>query len=399
MLSHKNFLTNVAAATKAVPVHSSDVFLSFLPLSHIFERTAGYYGALFSGASIYYAESAKKLPDNIRQVRPTILVSVPRIFERVYEAIINSINANSFLKRKLFFYNLKIQGQKNRSKSYNLSLRFKAALLDKLVGKKVRERLGGKLRYAISGGASLSPKVARFFNNFGIKILEGYGLTETSPVVSVNRLENFRFGTVGLPLDNVQVKISSDKEILIKGKSVMRGYWRKDKETQKVLSPGGWLKTGDLGFIDRGGFLTIIGRKKEMIITSVGKNVAPEPLENTLQLSKYILQAMVFGHRQKFISALIVPDFKVLQEYARDKGLKFRSKKDLLNKDWVFSLFEKEVKGLMSHFSPWEQVKKFILLERQFTLENEELTPTLKLRRQIIAKHYKREISALYRER
>ncbi|MBU4332191.1 AMP-dependent synthetase/ligase [Patescibacteria group bacterium] len=402
MLSHQNFLSNVEAATKAVPIIKEDSFLSFLPLSHVLERMAGYYTPMSKGATIYYAESVKKLSDNLREVKPTVLVCVPRIFERVYEKILDKVKQGKALKKKLFFAALKAQSELHHARREGRSLgtlaKLKANLLDKLVCKKVRAGLGGHLRFAISGGASLSKQIARFFEDLGIRIVEGYGLTETAPVVTVNRLEKYEFGTVGLPLEAVEVKISPDKEIMVKGGNVMPGYWKKPQETHQVLAADGWFATGDLGFLDEQGFLTIIGRKKEMIITAGGKNVAPEPVENALQLSKYINQAMIIGNQRKFISSLIVPDFEKLKEFAKERQISYREIRELLANDAVKHLFEQEIERQLREFSDFEKVKKFALIAQEFSQEAEELTPTLKLRRAVIGSKYKKEVEAMYKE-
>ena len=382
MLSHENFLSNVQAALQAVPINSTDIFLSFLPLSHVLERTAGYYTPMSVGATIYYAENIKKLSDNLKEVRPTVLISVPRIFERVYEKIINKAKAEKGLKKKLFFSALKIQSEihqaSRESRHLGLITKVQGKIMDSLVCKKVRTALGGRLRFAVSGGASLSKQIAKFFENLGINIIEGYGLTETSPVITVNRLDNYEFGTVGLPLQGVEVKISPQKEILAKGPNVMSGYWQSQKATKEVLASSGWFSTGDLGFIDNRGFLTIIGRKKEIIVTSGGKNVSPEPVEAALQLSKFINQAMVIGNNRKFISALIVPDFEIQHNSTQ-------------------SLIQHEIENQLHDFPDYEKPQKFTLIPVEFTQEAEELTPTLKLRRSVISAKYKKEIEAMYK--
>lgn len=400
ILSHRNFLSNIQSAIKAVPIMSSDIFLSFLPLSHVLERTAGYYIPMSVGATIYYAENVKKLSDNLKEVKPTVLICVPRIFEKVYEKIVNKAKQEKGFKKKLFFQALKVQSEVNQARrearQVNWFTKIKAGLLDKFVCQKVRQALGGNLRFAVSGGASLSKQIARFFEDLGLKIIEGYGLTETAPIVTVNRLEKYKFGTVGLPLEGVEVRISSDKEILVRGDNVMSGYWHKSEATREALAADGWFCTGDLGFLDGEGFLSIIGRKKEIIVTSGGKNVSPEPIENALQLSKYINQAMIIGNSRKFISCLITPDFEKLKGLAQEKGLDYLTKEELIQQDSIRHLFEKEIEKQLSDFADFEKVKKFILLPCEFTQENEELTPTLKLRRAVIGEKYKKEIDRMY---
>jgi long-chain acyl-CoA synthetase len=372
MLSHNNFLSNVEAVNKAVPIKEKDIFLSFLPLSHVLERMAGYYTPLLLGAQIAYAEGAKQLPANLKEVRPTILISVPRIFEKTYDAIWYKTKSFSPIKRKIFLWALK---QKRHS--------FFGKIADRLVFEKIREQLGGRIRLSISGGASLNEKIAKFFLKIGIAVLEGYGLTETSPVVCVNRENNFRFGTVGKALDGVQVEISPEKEILIKGPNVMLGYLDNEEETKNAIDSNGWFHTGDLGFIDHAdGFLTIIGRKKEMIVTCGGKNVWPEEIENQINHMELVSQSMVIGNNRKFVSALIVPDWE---------------KASQLQKSGEIDIFFKEkIEKLNQELSDHEKIRSFRLLPHEFSQEQEELTPTLKLRRHMIEKHYEKEISEMY---
>ncbi|NQU77238.1 long-chain fatty acid--CoA ligase [Candidatus Falkowbacteria bacterium] len=399
MLSHENFLTNAISAIRAVSIKSSDTFLSFLPLSHVLERTAGYYVPMSVGATINYAENVKKLADNLKEVKPTVLVCVPRIFEKVYEKIIDKTKHEKGLKKKLFFSALKTQSEihhaRREGRSISPVLKIKAKALDKLVCSKVRQALGGHLRFAVSGGSSLNKKIARFFEDLGINIIEGYGLTETSPIITVNHLDKYEFGTVGLPLKEVQLKISADKEILVRGPNVMSGYWKNPQATAEVLTPEGWFSTGDLGFLDEYGFLSIIGRKKEIIITSGGKNVSPEPVENALQLSKYISQAMIIGNNRRFVSALIVPDFEKLKDFIKEKKL---DKFELVKNNVLINLIEHEVSQQLKDLPEFEKVKKFVLLDCEFTQEAEELTPTFKLRRAIIESKHKKGIEAMYAE-
>lgn len=387
LLSHKNILSNLEAVNRAVPVKTSDIFLSFLPLSHIFERLAGYYVPLLFGATIAYAENIKQLPYNLKEIKPTILISVPRIFEKFEDAIWDKVNKSSNFKKKLFLWAIK---QKSRSFSHKIA--------DFLVFRKIREGLGGRLRLAISGGASLDEKIAKFFYRIGIKILEGYGLTETSPVVSTNRENDFWFGTVGKVLDNVQVKISSEKEILVKGPNVFREYFKNKKETKEAFDKEGWFKTGDLGFIDKYGFLTVIGRKKEMIVTSYGKNIWPEKIENQLNKDRFISQSVIIGNKKKFISALIVPDWDEVKKFLKENKLPLQEPEKLIKNLKIIELFLDRLENKINpKLSDYEKIKRFKLLVHEFSQERGELTPTLKLRRHIIEEHYKREIANMYK--
>jgi len=384
-LTHRNFLENAEAVKKIIPLKPDDVFLSFLPLSHVLERLAGYYVPLLSGLTIAYAESPKKLINNIKEVKPTIIISVPRIFEKFYDAIWDNIDKSSSFKKAIFHWALK---QKKKT--------FRFALADFLVFKKIREKMGGRLRLTISGGATLNKKIAKFFYKIGILILEGYGLTETSPVVSVNREKDFKFGTVGKVIPGVSLKISEEKEILVKGPNVMKGYYKNLEETQKVFDRDGWFHTGDLGFVDNEGFLTVIGRKKEMIVTSGGKNVWPEKIENELNHDPFISQSMIIGNGRKFISALIVPDWEEIRSYLKREGKPVKDPEELVSSPEIIKLFEQRVEKINKNLSNYEDIKKFKLIVDEFSQEREELTPTLKLRRHIIEKHYQKQIEEMY---
>lgn len=372
MLSNKNFLSNIVAANQRIKILPTDKFLSFLPLSHVLERTAGSYTPLMNGAAIAYAENVKKLADNIKEVKPTIIISVPKIFEKIYEKIIAGIKQKNYLIKEFFFWSLNQRGGG-----------VGCFLADKLIYSKIRKVFGGNLRLAISGGASIHERILRFFQHMGIQIVEGYGLTETSPIVTVNSLTNSKIGTVGQPLDGVAVKIAEDKEILVKGDLVMQGYWHNQEATQKIISSDGWLKTGDLGFLDKDNFLTIIGRKKEIIVTANGENIMPEKIENIINLSPYIEQSLVVGHRQDFLAALIVPDHSAINK-------KFSGSIS------IHAVINRAIDKTNRQLMPYEQIKKFHILDQPFTIEADELTPTLKVRRKIIEAKYKEVIEKIY---
>ena len=403
MLTDDNFIQNIDAALKYVPYYPADSLLSFLPLSHVLERTGGYYCPLFCGAAVYFAESSKTIAEDIKKVKPTILISVPRIFEKVYEKVLENIKSKNSIKQKIFFSSLKLARYYLNTHKTGSALKFflKAGyyLADSLVLSKGRVALGGRLRFSISGGAPLSASVARFFESLGIVILEGYGLTETSPIISVNPITDYRFGTVGKIIPGVEVKIADDKEILTKGHNIMKGYFNNEAATNESFislglsgeaeSEARWFKTGDLGFLDNENYLTIIGRKKEMIVTATGKNVNPEELENALIQSKYIAQAMVYGDKEKYISALLVPDFMELKKYAEINNIQLELF-ELLNYQPILELFKNEAVNYLSHFSDNEKVKNFVLADREFSEEKEELTPTLKLRRKKILDNFNR---------
>lgn len=385
-LTHENILSNVREVNEVVPVRETDVFLSFLPLSHVLERTAGYYIPILSGATVAYAENIKQLPVNLKEIMPTILISVPRIFEKFCDALWDKVNTFSPLKKKIFNWAIR---QKKNTFGYFIS--------DFLFFRKIRKKFGGRLRLAISGGASLSENLAKFFYKIGVLIIEGYGLTETSPVISANAENDLRFGTVGKPIPGTKVKIGEDKEILVKGNNVFQGYYRDKKNTKMAFDKQGWFQTGDLGFIDKQGFLTVIGRKKEMLVLSGGKNVWPEPMENLLNNDRFISQSVVIGNKRKFVAALIVPDWQEVKIYLKENNFPLKEHYHLIKDPAVLSVFQKRLdEKINPNLSDFEKIKKFKLLSSEFSQENDELTPTLKLRRHIIEKHYGKEIESLY---
>lgn len=397
-LTHKNILENIRAASQYVPYTAKDVFLSFLPLSHVLERTGGYYGPLYYGAAIYFAENPKTIAEDIKKVKPTILVSIPRIFEKVYDKIMDRVRQSPLIKQKILYASLRISRAYLNAKKENLGLKFFLRVThyftDKLVLSKIRHGLGGRLKYSISGGAALNPSIARFFETIGIIVLEGYGLTETAPIISVNPIRNYKFGTVGKVIPEVKVKIADlDDEILVQGPNVMLGYYNNEQATRESFTSDNWFKTGDLGHLDKDNFLTIIGRKKEMLITSTGKNVNPVDLENALVLNKYIIQAMVFGEKQKFLSAFIVPDFAQLKIYKKENNLHLEIF-ELLKYQPFLDLIRQEINNQLNDFPDNEQIGKFYLLDKEFSEEREELTPTLKLRRNKILENYKNLINS-----
>ena len=386
MLTHKNFLSNAEAVNKVIPVKKEDIFLSFLPVSHVLERLAGYYVPLVFGATIAYAESAKQLVQNLKEVKPTILISVPRIFEKFHDAVWDKINRSSPLKKRIFRWAVK---QKRHTLSYKIA--------DFLVFKNIRNRFGGKLRFAISGGASLNENIPQLFFKMGVLILEGYGLTETSPIISANREHDLKFGTVGKIIPGVRAKISDNKEILVKGENIFKGYFNCEEETKKCFDKDGWFCTGDLGFIDTQGFLTIIGRKKEMLVTAGGKNVWPEPIENLLNNDRFISQSIVIGNKRKFISALIVPDWQEVQIYLKEKKLPLQEHDKLIKNQEILSVFQERLDEKINPcLNDFEKIKKFKLLPHELSQERDELTPTLKLRRYIVEKHCQKTIESMY---
>ncbi|MBN2199528.1 MAG: long-chain fatty acid--CoA ligase [Candidatus Aminicenantes bacterium] len=399
MLSHSNFASNINTLASIVGFSIRDTNLSFLPLSHVLARMVA-FAFLSRGTSLAFAESIETVGENLLEVRPTILVTVPRLLEKIYGRILDTVLAGSGLKKKIFFWALRIGREhgalKLKGRDPGAWLRFRRRLAHRMVFAKVVAKTGGAIRFMVSGGAPLSKDIAEFFYALGLVVLEGYGLTETSPVISVNTFDHLRFGTVGRPIPGVEVRIARDGEILVRGPNVMRGYHQKPKETREVLK-GGWLHTGDIGHLDEDGYLVITDRKKDLIITSGGKNVAPQPIENLFLKNPYFAQAVIVGGNRKFISALIVPEFEKLEAYARRKGLPFSNRSEMTASPAIREFFMSEIEKMTRHLAPYEKVKKIVLLEREFDIGRQELTPTLKVRRQIIELKYKKEINALYK--
>ncbi|MBN2206422.1 MAG: long-chain fatty acid--CoA ligase [Candidatus Aminicenantes bacterium] len=400
MLSHANFCSNIESLAASIDFNHTDTALSFLPLSHVLERTGTFF-LLAVGASIAYAERVETMSENIYEVKPTIVIGVPRFFEKIYAKVMDNVLASSALKRRIFFWAVKVgKDWANRTVDGRpIPRRLKAArgLARRLVYRKIVNRTGGRVRYFICGGAPLSKDLAEFFFAMGLFILPGYGLTETAPVLTANLLGRYRFGTVGKTLPNVDLRIEPDGEILARGPNIMVGYYKNEAETKAVLQDG-WLSTGDIGFLDGDGFLTITDRKKDLIVTSGGKNVAPQPIEMLLQANPYIQSAVVVGAARKFISALIVPDFEKLEGYARANAIPFQNRSELCRREEIIAFLLAEVQRSTPKLASYERVKKIAVLERDFELEAGEITPTLKIRRTIVEEKYKPLIDALYAE-
>ncbi len=402
MLTHGNITSNVTAALRVLGYSSRDVVLSILPLSHSFERMA-FYCYLHAGLSIAYAESFDKVAENLRDIRPTVLVGVPRLFEKMRARILEASRALPGLKQHLVTWGLRtgerFERARRRGDALSPWLRWQRAVAERTVLARIREQIGlDRARSLISGGAALSPDVAYFFLGLGLEILQGYGLTETSPVVTVNPPGANKIGTVGRPIPGVEVKIAEDGEILVRGPNVMLGYYNRPEETAAAFTEDGWLRTGDVGFLDADGYLVITDRKKDLMKTSGGKYVAPQALENRLVASPLIAQAVVVGDGRKFPAALIVPNFEALRRYAEAQGIPLHEAHQLCAHPKIQRLYEEEVERLMADFSPHERVKRIALLERELTIAAGELTPTLKVRRRIIEEKYRDIIERLYAE-
>lgn len=388
MLSHRNFVSNIKTLASIIKFGHPDVVLSFLPLSHVLERMVT-MAFMSTGCAIAYAESVDTVAANLLEVRPHIMVSVPRLFEKLYAKIMDSVLAGSPVKRAIFGWAIKVGRKGKRSgPAYRIA--------HKLVFDKILVKTGGRVRFFVSGGAPLSKDIAEFFHALGLVVLEGYGLTETAPVIAVNTFEDLRFGSVGKPIPGVAVKIAPDGEILVKGPNVMKGYYKKEAETREAFDADEWFHTGDIGRIDADGFLTITDRKKDLIVTAGGKNIAPQPIENMLKRNPYIASAVLIGGRRKFISALIVPEMAELEKYARGAGIAFESPKDLLAQPAIMDFFLAEVDRSTPNLAPYEKLKKIALLDRDFEIEREELTPTLKIKRNKVEEKYKDLIDSMY---
>ncbi len=403
MLTHRNLLSDAEAAYEVIKSELSDgdIILSFLPLSHSFARTADYYVPIFHAKGIQaLAESLEKLSENLIEIRPTMFVSVPRVFEKVYGKVISQIEADKPIKRKIFYWAVLVGKQAspylmdNKPMPFLLSIKHKLASV--LVFEKIKDAVGGRLKFASSGGAPLPKELGEFFFALGIKIIEGYGLTETSPIITVNPPNKFKFGTVGKPVPGCELKIASDGEILARGPMIMKGYYKKPEATKEVIDDNGWFHSGDIGFIDEEGYLHITDRKKDIIVTAGGKNIAPQPIENRLKMNKYIEEVVIIGDRKPYCVALIVPSFEVLEDMAKKEGIAYSSKEELLESPRIKTVIDEAIAEVNRGLARYETIKKFALIPTLFTQETGELTPTLKVKRWAVEKKYKDIVKQLY---
>jgi len=399
MLTHGNITSNVAAAQDILRVGPGTVAISILPLSHIFERMADYF-YFNKGITIAYAENVTKVGENLQDIKPQVFAAVPRLFEKMRERIMNQVATQSGTKQKIFRWALKVAEERLpyrvEKKPMPTGLAIKSAIADKLVFRKILDRLGGRVQYVFSGGAPLSPELAAFFIGAGVEILEGYGLTETSPVISANKPDFRKIGTVGKIIGGVEVKIAPDGEILARGPNIMKGYWNNPEATAQAIDPDGWFHTGDIGEVDKDGFLKITDRKKDIIINAYGKNIAPQPLEALLKSSPYIGTPVLIGDKRKYVAALIVPNFEKLERDASSMGIAFKSREELIANDRVKALFQTEIDRFNRNLDRQEKIRRFALLPRDFTIEADEITPSLKVKRKVIDKKYKDIIDQLY---
>ena len=398
MLSHYNIISNLNSIQQDLPLLEGKKALSFLPLCHSFERTV-FYAYLANGIHICYAENLEKIADNLKEIQPYCFTTVPRLLEKVFDKIIDKSQQLDAVKKKLFDWALQIgmeyeYGKEKKDILYALQL----FVARKLVFSKWKEALGGNIEFIVTGAAPIQPRLIKIFTAAGIDVLEGYGLTETSPVLAFNRMnvEDRKIGTVGMPVRGVVIKIADDGEILAKGPNIMKGYYHQQALTDEVIDKEVWFHTGDIGELTDNKFLKITDRKKELFKTSGGKYIAPQAIENKMKESKYIEQIMVTGEYQKYISALIVPCFSYLHEFAKNHSILFSSNKDLTEHPDIIKLIESEIKKLNTNFGQWEQIKKFTLLPEEWTSESGELTPTMKVKRKIISERYRKQIEEMY---
>ncbi|MGB9697543.1 MAG: AMP-dependent synthetase/ligase [Ignavibacteria bacterium] len=391
MLTHKNIYSNVKSCMKVLEINENDVFLSYLPYSHIYERTAGYYLAFFSGAKIYYAQSIDTIGKQIEEVRPTIVITVPRLLDRMYNRLLKSVDEmNNSFKKKIFLWAIDVA-----LKYWNKKNSIKWTIANKIVFKKIRAKTGGRVRFLVSGGGALNKNIGQFFEGIGLTTLEGYGLTEASPVVSVNRPDRNIYGTIGEPLDGVEVTLAKDGEILVKGDSVMKGYYNNEMETQKAIVDG-WLHTGDIGEWVKNNHLKITDRKKSLFKSSGGKYIAPSHIEDLIMQIPYIDQVIVIGNQRMYVTALIVPDREELIILANKLGIVYENINQLYSHPQLLKVIEKDLNEVQKELSSFEKVRKFTLLEAPFTIESGELTPTFKVKRKFIEEKYKDIIDKMY---
>jgi long-chain acyl-CoA synthetase len=401
MLTHGNIASNVTTCCRLFTFGDRDECLSFLPLSHIFERMFGHYSMFHAGVVINYAGGIETVASDMQERRPTLMASVPRLYEKLYARVLDSVRASPAPRRRVFAWARRV-GEEWVDRTLAgaplpPSLALRRRLADRLVFSTLRARTGGRIRFFISGGAPLSPEIARFFYAAGMPILEGYGLTETSPVIAVNTHRHTKLGTVGLPIPGVEVRIAEDGEIVTRGPNVMRGYFNKPEATAEALDAEGWFHTGDIGLIDAEGYLRITDRKKDLIVTAGGKNIAPQPIENLAKGSKYVSNAVMLGDRRPFPIMLVVANPEPLRLWASRRGLPVDLER-LVSLPEVHTKVEREVRKMLRDLAQFEMPKKFLLLARDFSVEGGELTPTLKVRRRIVEERHRVAIEALYAE-
>ncbi len=400
MITHENFVRDVDNSIKVIQIYPEDIFLSFLPLSHVLERMGGYYVPMILGATIGFAESTETVIENLSEVSPTILISVPRLFEKIYSTVMSGVMSGSSIKKSIFYWALRSGKARMQNEIEGTPLsswqKRKIKISDKLVFSKLQQKTGGRLQRFVSGGAPLSAEIAEFFFCAGLKIYEGYGLTETSPVITVNGPGHVRLGSVGIAIPETEFKIADDGEILVRGPQVMKGYYRSEEMTREVIDDEGFLHTGDIGHFDDDGFLFITDRKKNLLVTAGGKNVAPQPIEESLKLSPYISEAVLIGDRKHFISALIVLDQVAIKHWAEENHIPFEPYEEFVRKSELYAHIEKEIEKQTESFSRFEKIKKFRIIPKDFTIDDGELTPSLKVKKKEVLKKYADLVEEMY---
>jgi len=401
MLTHGNITSNVVNSIKVLQTREDDECLSFLPLSHILERMAGHYLMLYTGVLVNYAQSIDTVAADMIDRRPTVMLSVPRLYEKIYARVVEGASASP-VKKRIFTW-ARAAGEtwadyRLAGKPVPTGVGLKKAVADKLVFSKLQARTGGRLRFFVSGGAPLSAEIAKFFYAAGLPIYEGYGLTETSPVISVNTESHVRMGSVGRPIPGIEVRIAPDGEILTRGPHVMKGYYNKPEATADTIDSEGWLHTGDIGLIDADGFLRITDRKKDIIVTAGGKNIAPQPIENRVKTNRYVVNAVMLGDKRKFPIMLVVPNLDLLRAWAAEHQMSFTSDAALVASPEAGDMVEREIKKGLRDLAQFEMPKKIVLIEKDFSIETGEITPTLKVKRRVVEKNYRNAIEAAYSE-
>jgi len=399
MLHHSGFVHDIIHSEARLNLHSTDTFLSFLPLSHLYERLAGHWCPMYVGATIQYAQSISTVIDDLKDARPDVIVSVPRVFEKIAAKVQEQVEQGSAIKQQIFRWAQKVGTQYHSDKiDKQLTgwLKFQHRIADRLVFNKIKAIMGGNMRYPIAGGAPLSVETLKFFEALDMQIIEGYGMTEAHLILTLTPFGHTRYGSCGQPIEGVEIKIAGDGEVLVKGPTVMAGYYNRQDLTDEAITADGWLCTGDVGHLDEDNYLFLTDRKKNMLVTSGGKNIMAAPVENILKKSRFIEDVCLIGNKRKFVSAMIVPNFESLHPWAEKQGIEFENNATLVSHPDVVALFNENVEQLQTHLARFEKVKKFMLLSDPLTVEKGELTPSLKIKRSVIEKKYTQEIDALY---
>jgi long-chain acyl-CoA synthetase len=399
MLTHRNIITNIKDSIEVVEFNETDELLSFLPWCHSYERTAGYYTGFSVGATIAIAESIESVGTNIIEIKPTLMTTVPKLLETINKKIVLNMNKESATKQRLFYWSIDVGRRYVRATQEGkmpIGLTAKYKIADRLVFSKIREKTGGRLKKFVSGGAALSPDVCEFFLAAGLSVLEGYGLTEAAPVVSVSRMNDIEVGTIGKPLPSEEVRFAPDGELLCRGPNVMKGYWNDEEATLKAIDDEGWLYTGDIGEWTARGNIKITDRKKHIIVNSGGKNIAPQPIENLLSQSIFINHVVIIGDKRDFVSALITPDFDQLKNLAESMKISYKNDTELISNEFIVKAIKNDIDRLQQDLAKYERVRKFSLLSQPFSVENGELTPKMSIKRHVVERKYSDLIDQMY---